>query len=218
MAATAASHVMPLPTPVEAHRHNYLNHTKGFWSWALTLDHKRIGLMYLAGVSFMFLLGGLFALFFRLELWAPGMQMISQATHNKLFTLHGAIMVFSVIIPSIPASLGNFVLPMMLGAKDVAFPKLNLLSFYLYALGTLFFATTLVWGQVDTGWTFYAPYSTTTNTNVIMALLGAFTIGFSSILTGVNFIATIHSLRPRGMTWFRLPLFLWAVYATSIIM
>ena len=218
MAATATPAVMPLPTPVEAHRHNYLNHSKGFLSWALTLDHKRIGLMYLGGVASMFLLGGLFALFFRLELWAPGMQMISQATHNKLFTLHGAIMVFSVIIPSIPASLGNFVLPMMLGAKDVAFPKLNLLSYYLYLAGTLFFASTLVYGQVDTGWTFYAPYSTTTNTNVICALMGAFTIGFSSILTGVNFIATIHSLRPKGMTWFRLPLFLWAIYATSIIM
>ena len=217
-ATTATPTVMPLPTPVEAHRHNYLNHSSGFLSWALTLDHKRIGLMYLAGVASMFLLGGLFALLFRLELWAPGMQFVSQATFNKLFTLHGAIMVFSVIIPSIPASLGNFVLPMMLGAKDVAFPKLNLLSFYLYALGTIFFAVTLVYGQVDTGWTFYAPYSTTTNTNVIMALMGAFTIGFSSILTGVNFIATIHSLRPRGMTWFRLPLFLWAIYATSIIM
>src|SRR5215203_3114797 len=167
MSATATTPaVMPLPTPVEAHRHNYLNHSKGFLSWALTLDHKRIGLMYLAGVSSMFLLGGLFALFFRLELWAPGMQFVSQATFNKLFTLHGAIMVFSVIIPSIPASLGNFVLPMMLGAKDVAFPKLNLLSYYLYLVGTIFLGITLVWGQVDTGWTFYAPYSTSTTTNV----------------------------------------------------
>jgi cytochrome c oxidase subunit 1 len=208
------------PAPVAGHaepKTNYLNHTHGFWSWALTLDHKRIGLMYLVGVLSSFLMGGIFALMVRLELWSPGLTFVTADTYNKLFTLHGAIMVFLVIIPGIPAALGNFVLPMMLGAKDVAFPRLNLLSYYLYVLGTIIFLTVLFVRQVDTGWTFYTPYSTTTNTNAAGAMMGAFVLGFSSILTGLNFMATIHSLRPPGMTWFKMPLFLWALYATSII-
>lgn len=218
---------------------NYLNRTKGFLSWITTLDHKRIGMMYLASVLFFFFIGGTFAILLRTELLTPkqSVQMpqpydskgnplpekflFDKDTYNKLFTLHGAIMVFLVIIPSIPASLGNFILPIMLGAKDVAFPRLNLWSYYLYIIGTICFLITLAVGQLDTGWTFYTPYSSSsgigTNTNVIMATMGAFILGFSSIFTGINFLVTIHSLRPAGMTWFRMPLFLWALYATSVI-
>ena len=225
---------------------NYLNCSKGFLSWALTIDHKRIGLMYMVGVLTAFFLGGIMAVLLRTELiamgptlmfWANGDEAATNANwnlYNQLFTIHGAVMVFMFIIPSIPAILGNFVLPMMLGAKDVAFPKLNLLSLYCWIGGAIFFGWILTGGLVgtifgiqdmpwffpqglDTGWTFYTPYSTTTNTGVILATLGVFVLGFSSILTGVNFIATIHMLRPKGMGWGELPLFLWGLYATSII-
>jgi len=199
------------------HGHHYLNHSKGLWSWLTTLDHKRIGVMYLYTVILFFLLGGLFALGIRLELFTPGRTIMDADTYNKFFTYHGAIMVFLVIIPSIPAALGNFVLPMMLGAKDVAFPRLNLLSYYVFMLGAVVALTSLFFNGVDTGWTFYTPYSIRTSTGTIFVVLGAFIAGFSSILTGLNFIVTIHKLRAPGLTWGRLPLFCWALYATSII-
>jgi cytochrome c oxidase subunit 1 len=204
---------------------NYLNHTKGFLSWAFTLDHKRIGIMYLVSVLTAFLGGGLAALAVRTELIASGTQFLSQDNFNRMFTLHGALMVFLVIIPSVPAALGNFVLPIMLGAKDVAFPKLNLMSYWLWIIGAAFFVLALITGGLDTGWTFYTPYSIDVDSasaghrfgGVLPALTGAFILGFSSIFTGLNFIVTIHRLRPPGMTWFRMPLFLWAIYATAII-
>ena len=196
---------------------NYLTHSRGILSWLVTLDHKRIGMMYLLGVLSAFLLGGVFALLVRTELWTAGETIVSADTYNQFFTLHGAIMVFLFIIPSVPAALGNFVLPIMLGAKDVAFPRMNLASFYLWCGGAVFFLITLFGGSLDTGWTFYVPYSTSTNTAVITALTGVFILGFSSIFTGLNFIVTVHTMRPPGMEWFKMPLFLWAIYATSII-
>ena len=207
---------------------NYLNHSKGFLSWIVTLDHKRIGVMYLIGVTSALILGGIFALLLRAELWSPGETFVDADTYNQFFTLHGAVMVFLFIIPSVPAALGNFVLPVMLGAKDVAFPRLNLASFYLWCGGAIFFLITLmggrtdadgnwVWSALDTGWTFYVPYSTSTDTGVMTALTGVFILGFSSIFTGLNFIVTVHTMRPPGMEWFKMPLFLWAIYATSII-
>jgi cytochrome c oxidase subunit I len=196
---------------------NYLNHSRGLRSWIFTLDHKRIGVMYLASIMAAFLLGGVLALLMRTELLGPQKTIMTAETYNRTFTLHGAVMVFLFIIPGIPAALGNFILPIMLGAKDVAFPKLNLGSYYLYVLGALFSIIAITTGGVDTGWTFYTPYSTTTNGSVIAMTLGVFILGFSSIFTGINFIVTIHKLRPAGMTWFKMPLFLWALYATAII-
>lgn len=196
---------------------NYITHSQGFLSWITTLDHKRIGVMYLISILTAFLLGGVFALLVRTELIAPGRTITTPEMYNQWFTLHGAIMIFLVIIPGTPAALGNFVLPLMLGAKDVAFPRLNLLSYYLYVFGAIFALLSIALGGVDTGWTFYTPYSAETNTAVIPIVLGAFILGFSSIFTGLNFIVTIHKLRPPGMTWFKLPLFLWGIYATAII-
>jgi len=196
---------------------NFLNVTKGFMSWAATLDHKRIGIMYLIGVTAAFLAGGLFALLVRLHLWEPTGLLFDNATYNQIFTLHGAFMVFIFVIPAIPGSLGNIVLPIMLGAKDVALPRLNLLSFYLWVTGTCFALYAILAGGFDTGWTFYAPYSLYTNQAVISIGLGIFILGFSSIFTGLNFIVTTHKLRAPGMTWFRMPLFVWAIYATSIL-
>jgi cytochrome c oxidase subunit 1 len=206
---------------------NYLNHSHGFLSWALTLDHKRIGILYMTAVLTAFFVGGLFAEIVRTQLLVPTGLLFHPAagtdgtdaykTYNQMFTLHGAIMVFLVLIPGIPGALGNFVLPIMLGAKDVAFPRLNLMSFYLYVVGALFAVLSIVIGAVDTGWTFYTPYSSQTDTAVSWMVFGVFLLGFSSILTGMNFIVTIHKLRPPGMTWFRMPLFLWAIYATAII-
>lgn len=207
-----------MATHAEAHAGlNYLNHTRGLKSWLTTLDHKRIGLMYLYSVLVFFLLGGIFALLIRLELFSPGQTIMNATAYNKVFTYHGAIMVFMVIIPAIPAALGNFLLPILVGAKDVAFPRLNLASYYVFMVGALFAATSLFVNQVDTGWTFYTPYSIRTSTSVILVLTGAFIMGFSSILTGLNFIVTIHKLRAPGLSWSRLPLFCWALYATSII-
>ena len=203
--------------PVGHAADNYLNHTRGLLSWVVTLDHKRIGVLYLASILAAFLLGGIFAILIRTELIAPGPTIMKAETYNHMFTLHGAVMTFLFIIPGIPAALGNFVLPIMLGAKDVAFPRLNLASYYLWVVGAVFFLAVLHLGGLDTGWTFYTPYSTTTNSSVVLAVLGAFILGFSSIFTGVNFIATIHTLRPPGMTWFRLPLFVWSLYATAIV-
>ncbi|MEQ1891005.1 MAG: cytochrome c oxidase subunit I [Planctomycetota bacterium] len=204
---------------METRSTSYLGGEYGMRSWLLTVDHKRIGIMYLLGVSFFFLLGGLFAVLVRLELLTPPGDLFQSETYNKLFTLHGIFMVFFFLLPAIPAVLGNFLLPLMIGAKDLAFPKINLLSWYIYMGGGLFTMYAMLAGGVDTGWTFYTPYSSTyANSHVIMAALGIFISGFSSILTGVNFIATIHKLRAPGLTWFRLPLFVWAHYATSIIM
>ncbi len=198
---------------------NYLKNTNGFLSWALTLDHKRIGVMYLVGVMSSFLAGGILALMIRAELWTPDTHFMSNKVYNQVFTLHGAIMVFLFIIPSVPAALGNFLVPIMLGAKDVAFPRLNLGSFYLWVTGAIFFLSSLLLTGLDTGWTFYTPYSTTTEAQgaVVFATLGVFILGFSSIFTGLNFIVTINTMRPPGMTWFKMPLFLWATYATAII-
>jgi len=218
---------VPLPTSgpirdtIEARpdSDNYLTHTRGVLSWIFTLDHKRIGVMYMWSVLGSFLLGGIFALLVRTELLTPGPTITEDAnTYNQWFTLHGAIMVFLVIIPSIPAALGNIILPIMLGAKDVAFPRLNLFSYYLWVCGAVLCVLSLAMGGFDTGWTFYTPYSTTTTAGgVIPVLTAAFILGFSSIFTGLNFVVTVHKLRPPGMTWFKMPLFLWALYATAII-
>ena len=197
---------------------NYLTHSRGFLSWALTLDHKRIGLMYLVAVLSSFLVAGVMALMIRAEHLAPGADLVDADTYNRLMTLHGAIMVFLFIIPSIPGALGNFVLPIMLGAKDVAFPKLNLCSFYLWIIGALLAVSSIAAGGVDGGWTFYTPYSLQDGRiGVIGMTMGVFILGFSSIFTGLNFVVTIHRLRPPGMTWFRMPLFLWGIYSTAIL-
>ncbi|MBN20569.1 MAG: cytochrome c oxidase subunit I [Bdellovibrionaceae bacterium] len=196
---------------------NYLNHEKGLKSWLTTVDHKRIGMMYLFTVLFMFLIGGIFALLVRLELFSTGPTIIDMNTYNQYFTYHGTIMVFMVVIPLIPAAIGNFVLPIMLGAKDVAFPRLNLATYYIYLVGVLVACTTLFLNGVDTGWTFYTPYSIRTSTSTTLVILGAFILGFSGIFTALNFIVSIHKLRAPGLTWDRLPLFVWASYATSIV-
>ena len=198
---------------------NYLNNGHGLKSWLLTRDHKRIALLYLVSITAFFALGGFFAMLIRLELLTPAGDLLTAETYNKSFTAHGVIMVFFFLIPSIPAVFGNFLIPIMIGAKDLAFPRINLLSWYIYVLGGLFTLAALLQGGVDTGWTFYTPYSTAAaNTHVITAGLGIFITGFSSILTGLNFIVSIHRMRAPGMTWFRLPLFVWAHYATSLIM
>ena len=189
-----------MAAPTATADENFLTHEKGILSWLCTLDHKRIGVMYLMCVLGAFLLGGLAALLVRTELWTPGPTMIDNDTYNQAFTVHGAVMVFLVIIPGIPAALGNIILPLMLGAKDVAFPRLNLASWYLWVIGAVFLISSLITNAADTGWTFYTPYSTTTTTTVIPALFGAFVLGFSSIFTGLNFITTIHKLRPPGMS------------------
>jgi cytochrome c oxidase subunit 1 len=196
---------------------NYLNVTHGIRSWLFTLDHKRIGIMYMVGVTLAFLLGGTLAMLIRLELIAPGRTIMDADTYNQVFTMHGIVMVFLFIIPSIPAILGNFFLPIMVGAKDVAFPRINLSSFYLWMFGAVFTLVAIVRGGVDTGWTFYTPYSVESQTSVIWMGLGIFILGFSSIFTGLNFIVTIHKLRMPGMGWFDMPLFLWALYGTALI-
>ncbi len=215
---------------------NYLTHTRGIASWVFTLDHKRVGIMFLVSITICMGLGAFFALLIRTELAHPGPtimtdttakmlatvsladeQMTPQQMYNRAFTLHGAIMIFLVVIPSIPSALGNFILPLQLGAKDVAFPRLNLFSYHLYFFGTLFFILTLLLGGVDTGWTFYAPYSVETSTAVTTAVMGAFLLGFGSIFTGLNFLVTVHTLRRPGMGWFQMPLMVWSLYATAII-
>ncbi len=196
---------------------HYLNAKKGITSWLFTLDHKRIGILYLFAIMAAFLLGGVFAILIRLELFAPGKDLMEADTYNQFFTLHGAIMIFLFIIPSIPAALGNFLLPQMLGAKDVAFPKLNLASWYIYVFGSIFAVYSIYTGAVDTGWTFYTPYSAESSTSVISMTIGVFILGFSSIFTGINFIVTIHKMRAPGQGWYDLPLFVWALYATAII-
>ncbi len=200
-------------------REHYLNASFGWRSWLLTTDHKRVALLYLMSVTVFFFLGGAFATMIRLELLTPAGDLFQAETYNKLFSMHGIIMVFFFLIPSIPAVLGNFLVPMMIGARDLAFPKLNLLSWYLFVAGGVFVLWSVVAGGVDTGWTFYTPYSSLfSNTHVVVAILGIFIAGFSSILTGLNFIVTIHKMRAPGMTWFRMPLFIWSHYATAVIM
>lgn len=196
---------------------NYLQAEKGIKAWMTTIDHKKIGLMYLASIAFFFFIGGLLAITLRLELWTPAKTFLDADTYNQIFTLHGAIMVFLVLVPSVPAALGNFFIPIMVGAKDVAFPRLNLLSFYIYLTGATFAIFSIINGAIDTGWTFYTPYSAHTDTSVISMTLGVFILGFSSILTGLNFIVTLHKLRVPGLTWGKLPLFCWSIYATSVI-
>lgn len=205
------------PTYSQPDSDNFLINSRGFLSWALTLDHKRIGLMYLVGVMSSFFLAGILALVIRAELMTPTQLFLTNQQYNQVFTLHGAIMVFLFIIPSVPAALGNFLVPVMLGAKDVAFPRLNLASFYLWVTGAIFFLCAMLATGLDTGWTFYTPYSTNTQGPVLAATMGVFILGFSSIFTGLNFIVTINTMRPPGMSWFKMPLFLWATYATSII-
>lgn len=228
------------------HHGSYLTPKGGFWTtiwdWATTVDHKKLGVMYLVAVLFMFFLGGVAALAVRLELWSPVQTVVAadgtvsttgqllqipgkskeanNNIYNRVFTLHGAIMVFMVIVPGVPASLGNFFLPILVGAKDVAFPRLNLLSWWIYVLGSLFAVLSIVLGGVDTGWTFYTPYSTTTDADqlkVVYMVLGAFILGFSSILTGLNFVVTVHKLRAPGMGWFDMPLFVWGIYSAALI-
>src|SRR3954468_17721114 len=196
---------------------DYLHAGKGIWSWMTTLDHKRIGLMYLFGILIALIIGGVFALLVRTELFFPGKTIVDQDTYNKFFTLHGALMVFLVIIPGIPAALGNIMMPIQLGAPDVAFPRLNLASFYLWCSGALLLVLTIPFGGLDTGWTLYTPYSLETQTAVLVATSGVFLLGFSSIFTGLNFLVTIHKFRPQGMGWFQLPLNVWAIYATAIM-
>jgi cytochrome c oxidase subunit 1 len=208
----------PLVEAPDPGRLNYLNADYGWKSWLLTTDHKRIALLYLVSISIMFFIGGAMAVGIRLELITPPGDLVQAETYNKLFTLHGIVMVFFFLIPSIPAVLGNFLIPIMIGAKDLAFPRLNLASWYIYMVGAVITLFAMISGGVDTGWTFYTPYSTAfSNSAVVLAGLGIFITGFSSILTGLNFIVTIHKMRAPGMTWFRMPLFVWAHYATSII-
>jgi cytochrome c oxidase subunit 1 len=197
---------------------NYLNVDYGAFSWLLTKDHKRIGILYMVSISLMFILGGFFAMMMRIELLTPEGDLLTSDTYNKFFTLHGIVMIFFFLIPSIPAVLGNFILPIQIGAKDLAFPRINLLSWYLYMIGAFVGLFVIITGGVDTGWTFYTPFSTQySNSHVLGTTFGAFIVGFSSILTGLNFIVTIHRMRAPGLTWFRLPLFVWAIYAVSVV-
>ena len=220
MSATSSTIVnLPDQKTAALPKRNYINNEDGLLSWLLTGDHKRIAIMYLISITFFFFIGGAFAGLIRLELLTPQPDLVASDTYNKFFSMHGIIMVFLFLVPSVPATLGNFLMPIMIGAKDLAFPKVNLLSWYLYWIGGLFTLAALVLGGVDTGWTFTTPLSTHyLNTHVITAALGIFIIGFSSIFTGLNFIVTIHRMRAPGMTWFRLPLFVWSNYAASLLM
>ena len=203
--------------PAES-RVNYLTASYGIKSWLLTKDHKRIGLLYLATITIMFMFGGMAAFFMRLHLIEPQGALVEPETYNKLFSIHGVIMVFFFLVPSIPATLGNFCIPLMIGARDVAFPKLNLLSWYVFITGCALAMVAMFSGGIDTGWTFYTPYSSTYSHSAVAWMAGGiFIAGFSSILTGLNFVVTIHKMRAPGLTWFRLPLFIWSMYATSII-
>jgi cytochrome c oxidase subunit 1 len=198
---------------------NYLNEKTGIRSWLLTTDHKRIALLFFVTITFFFFIGGAAATLIRYELLTPGPTLGSPDFYNRLFTMHGVIMVWFFLIPSIPTTMGNFIIPLMIGAKDLAFPRLNLTSWYLFVAGGLLTVASLLMGGIDTGWTFYEPYSTFYATGyVILAVSGIFLAGFSSILTGLNFIVTIHKLRAPGMTWYKLPVFVWSTYTTSVIL
>jgi cytochrome c oxidase subunit 1 len=195
----------------------FWTHPRGLRSWLLTSDHKRIGVLFFIGITISLMIGGTFALILRAELVSPDGGLVSARTYDQLFTHHGIVMVWLFMIPSIPAAFGNFMLPLMIGARDVAFPRLNLASFWIYALGATITLAALVAGGVDTGWTFYAPYSTTTPGAVALVATGIFILGISTILSGLNFIVTIHTMRAEGVTWTRMPLFAWAIYGTSVI-
>ncbi len=206
------------PPPEEVARENYLNVAYGVKSWLLTKDHKRIALLYLITVTAMFFIGGIAITIVRLNLMTPDGRLVEADTYNRLFTLHGVIMVFFFLVPVVPTVLGNFCLPMMLGAKDLAFPRINLASWYLFVIGAIWTLYAMLAGGVDTGWTFYTPYSSqSSHYNVVPTLIGIVFAGFSSIFTGLNFIVTTHRLRAPGLTWMRLPIFVWSTYATSII-
>jgi cytochrome c oxidase subunit I len=200
-------------------RDNYLNTSFTARSWLLTTDHKRIGVLYMISITLFFFIGGASAVLFRLEMLTPTADLVQSDVYNRLFTMHGVVMVWFFLIPSIPNVLGNFLIPIMIGARDMAFPRLNLASWYFYMVGgTLAFGALLI-GGVDTGWTFYPPYSSSiTFTAVGLAVAGIFIAGFSSIATGINIIVTVHKLRAPGMLWSRLPLFVWSHYATSLIL
>jgi cytochrome c oxidase subunit 1 len=221
MSTTEASNIKRLQVrrfkPEENPERNYFTDERGLWAWMTTVDHKKIGLMYLASIAFFFFIGGMLALVLRTELFTPAKTFLEADIYNQIFTLHGAIMVFFFLVPSVPAALGNFVLPLQLGCKDVAFPRLNLASYYIYVIGAIFTFVAIATGGVDTGWTFYTPYSSGTGGSVAIMTFGVFILGFSSILTGLNFIVTIHKMRAPGLTWNKLPLNLWALYATSVI-
>ena len=209
--ATAATSAIESP--------NYLTAEYGIRSWLLSVDHKRIALLYLVSITFFFFIGGFFALLMRLELLTPAGDLVQADTYNKLFSMHGTIMVWFFLVPAIPTTLGNFLVPMMIGARDLAFPKLNLLSWYVFVLAGSIELYAILTGGFDTGWTFYTPFSSQfSNTHVVTAIVGIFVGGFSTILTGVNFIVSVHRLRAPGLTWSRLPLFIWSVYATAVIM
>jgi len=196
----------------------YLNVGHTVASWLLTKDHKRIAILYMISITLFFAVGGFAAVFMRLQLLTPHSTLLEADTYNRLFTLHGVIMVFFFLVPSIPVTLGNFLVPLMIGARDLAFPRINLTSWYLFIAGGALALSAIILGGLDTGWTFYTPYSSTfSQTHVVLAISGIFLAGFSSIFTGLNFIITIHKMRCPGMTWFRLPLFIWSTYATSII-
>ena len=219
--STMSSTIVSLPDQSTATlpKRNYLNNEHGLLSWLLTGDHKRIAILYLISITFFFFIGGAFAGLIRLELLTPQPDLVASDTYNKFFTMHGIVMIFLFLVPSVPATLGNFLIPIMLGAKDLAFPKINLLSWYLYMAGGLMTLAALVLGGVDTGWTFTTPLSTHyLNTHVITAATAVFIAGFSSIFTGLNFIETIHRMRSPGMTWFSITLFLWSNYAASLLM
>jgi cytochrome c oxidase subunit 1 len=215
MSAISISHAPEEQTERET---NYLNVSHTLWSWLTTGDHKRIAMLYLISITFFFMVGSIFAGMIRFELTSPTGVVLESETYNKVFSAHGVIMVFLFLVPGIPAILANFALPIMIGARDLAFPRLNLLSWYLYIIGGGLISWGLLTGGVDAGWTFYVPYSSTySNTQVTLVLIGIFIAGFSSITTGINFIVTVHKMRAPGMTWFRLPLFIWALYATSVV-
>lgn len=206
-------------TETTAQRVSYLRAGHSLKSWLLTTDHKRIGVLYTLSITFFFFIGAAAAALIRLDLLTPAGDLLTNEGYNRAFTIHGVVMVWFFLIPSIPNTFGNFLIPLMIGAKDLAFPKLNLLSWYIYMLAGLFTVFILIAGGVDTGWTFYTPLSTMyANGNVILAATAVFIVGFSSILTGLNFIVTVHTLRCPGMTWGRLPLFVWSLYATSLIL
>ncbi len=218
---SSASTIVTLPDQSTARlpKRHYINNEDGILSWLLTGDHKRIAILYLISITFFFFIGGAFAGLIRLELLTPQPDLVASDTYNKFFTMHGIIMVFLFLVPSVPATLGNFLIPIMIGAKDLAFPKINLLSWYLYMAGGTLLLAALVLGGVDTGWTFTTPLSTHyLNTHVLTAATAVFIAGFSSIFTGLNFIVTIHRMRCPGMTWFRIPLFCWSNYAASLLM
>ena len=222
MSSAAISHTivaLPDQTSATLPKKHYINAEHGLLSWLLTADHKRIAMLYLLSITVFFFIGGAFAGLIRLELLTPQPDLVATDTYNKFFTMHGVIMIFLFLVPSVPATLGNFLIPIMIGAKDLAFPKINLLSWYLYLIGGTLTLTALVLGGVDTGWTFTTPLSTHyLNTHVLTTATAIFVAGFSSIFTGLNFIVTIHRMRAPGMTWFRMPLFCWSHYAASILM